>query len=128
MSLEPGTAEAKLRLSTADSEDATRLSHMVELMELAALRLMKPRLREGECSTSISMNVTYAARTVVGGAVRAVAGYAGVSGRLHRFTVHVFDESGLIGSCEHTRAVALERRLLAMARRRGGRPSLRLSV
>ena len=48
----------------------------------------------------------------------AVATYAGVAGRLHRFRINVFDESGLIGSAEHTRAVTTERRLLAKRRRR----------
>ena len=93
-------------------------ARMIELMELAAVRLMKPHLRDAESSVSIEMQVTHVASTTVGGTLRAVAAHAGVSGRLHRFTVNVFDESGLIGSAEHTRAVVSESRLLALARRR----------
>jgi fluoroacetyl-CoA thioesterase len=103
-------------------------SRMIELMELAAARLMKPHLRDGESSVAISMNVTHASRTPVNGFVRAVATPESISGRLHRFTIHAFDESGLIGSAEHTRAVVVEKRLMAMARRRAGLPSLMLDV
>jgi predicted thioesterase len=91
---------------------------MIELMELAASRLMKPQLRDAQSSVSMEMKVTHIASTTVGGTLRAVAAYAGVAGRLHRFKINVFDESGLIGSAEHTRAVTTERRLLAKRRRR----------
>ena len=46
-----------------------------------------------------------------------VATYAGVAGRLHRFRINVFDESGLIGSAEHTRAVMNERECQTARRR-----------
>jgi len=140
MSLKVRTAEAILRMSPPHTAEATRLSpedgfpavlatsRMSELMELASVRLMRPHLRDGESSVSIEMKVTHAAPTTVGGMLRAVAAYDGVSGRLHRFRIHVFDESGLIGSAEHTRAVVIERRLLAMARRRADKPSALLMV
>jgi predicted thioesterase len=140
MSLKVRTAEASLRVSSQGSAEAGRLSpeddfpavlttsRMIELMELAATRLMKPRLLAGESSTGVAMRVDYAAHAPVSGTVRAVAAYAGVSGRLHRFTIHAFDESGLIGSCEHTRAVVVERRLLAVARRRAGKQAMLLNV
>jgi predicted thioesterase len=57
-----------------------------------------------------------------------VATPEGNSGRIHRFTIHAFDETGLIGSAEHTRAVVVEKRLLAVTRPRVGRPSLMLDV
>ncbi|MEO8016326.1 MAG: hypothetical protein ABI769_00805 [Pseudomonadota bacterium] len=140
MRLKDRTAEASLRVSLHEAAEGTRPapkndipavlapSRMIELMELAALRIMKPRLLEGESSISVAMNVTYAAHTVVRGTVRAVATSGGTSGRLHRFTVHVFDESGLIGSGEHTRAVAVERRLLVTAGIRSGNPGMLLDV
>ena len=55
------------------------------------------------------MDVTYAAPASreAGGQVRAVASYLGRAGRLHRFAINAFDESGLIGSAEHTRAVMI---------------------
>lgn len=96
---------------------------MIELMELAAVRLMKSHQRDGESSVSIAMKVTHAASTTVGGTLRAVAAYDGISGRLHRFKINVFDESGLIGSAEHTRAVVIERRLSVVTQRRAGNAS-----
>jgi predicted thioesterase len=89
-------------------------------MELAASRLMRPGLRAGATSISVEMKVTHIASATVGGLWRAVAVYDGAAGRLHRFRINVFDESGLIGSAEHARAVAAERRLLAPASRRVG--------
>ena len=119
MTLRARTAEATLRMSPA----ALAYSRMIELMELAAVRLMKSHQRDGESSVSIAMKVTHAASTTVGGTLRAVAAYDGISGRLHRFKINVFDESGLIGSAEHTRAVVIERRLSVVAPRRVGNAS-----
>jgi fluoroacetyl-CoA thioesterase len=100
---------------------------MIELMELAAVRLMKPHLRAGESSVSVAMDVTHVASGTAGGLLRAVATNAGISGRVHRFSINVFDESGLIGSAKHARAVVSERRLSALARRRARRASMLLN-
>ena len=122
MSVKSRTGEATLRLYPPKVTDGFPVvfarARMIELMELAAARLMKPHLSDAETSVSIEMKVTHVASTTVGGTLRAVATYAGVAGRLHRFRINVFDESGLIGSAEHTRAVTTERRLLAKRRRR----------
>jgi len=80
-------------------------SRMTELMELAAARLMRPNLGSGATSIPIEMKMTHVAPATVGGLWRAVAAYDGTAGRLHRFRINVFDETGLIGSAEHTRAV-----------------------
>lgn len=144
MSLKSRTAEASLRLLTPDTAEATHLSpqgdfpavpatsRMIELMEIAAARLMNPRLREGESSVAVAMDVTYAAtnlrQTGRRGTMRAVATYQGMSGRLHRFTINAFDESGLVGTAEHSRAVVVERRLLGIARERAGKPGMLLMV
>lgn len=119
MTFRARTAEATLRMSPV----ALAYSRMIELMELAAVRLMKSHQRDGESSVSIAMKVTHAASTTVGGTLRAVAAYDGISGRLHRFKINVFDESGLIGSAEHTRAVVIERRLSVVTQRRAGNAS-----
>jgi fluoroacetyl-CoA thioesterase len=125
MSLKSRTGEATLRLYPAHVADGfpavLARSRMIELMELAATRLMKPHLGESDSSVSIEMQVTHVAAVGAGSALRAVATYAGITGRLHRFTINVFDESGLIGSAEHTRAVVTERRLLDMAQARAAR-------
>ena len=122
MSVKSRTGEATLRLyppkATVGFPAVLARACMVELMELAAARLMKPNLRDAESSESAEMKVTHIASTTVGGTLRAVATYAGVAGRLHRFRINVFDESGLIGSAEHTRAVMNERRVSTKARRR----------
>jgi len=105
---------------------------MIELMEIAAARLMKSHLRDGESSVAVAMNVTYAAYSLRhsngGSTMRAVATYDGISGRLHRFKINAFDESGLIGTAEHTRAVVIERRLTSIARQRAGEPGMLLMV
>jgi fluoroacetyl-CoA thioesterase len=123
-----GTAEATY-LRAEDGFPAVLVtSRMVELMELAASRLMKTRLREGESSLGIEMNVTHAVPATVGGTLRAVATYDGISGRVHRFTINVFDATGLIGSARHARAAVAERKLLAMERRKVAKPDLPLMV
>jgi fluoroacetyl-CoA thioesterase len=124
MSQKSRTGEATLRVVPA----MLATSRMIELMELAAARLMKPHLRETETSVSIEMKVTHIAPAPVGGMLRAVATSDGIAGRLHRFKVNVFDESGLIGSAEHARAVVIDRRLLALGQRRAGNASALLSV
>jgi fluoroacetyl-CoA thioesterase len=132
MSVKSRTGEATLRLyphkSTVGFPAVLARARMIELMELAAARLMKPNLRDTESSVSIEMRVTHVASTTVGGTLRAVATYAGVAGRLHRFRINVFDESGLVGSAEHTRAVITERRVLARARRRADKAAAQSMV
>jgi fluoroacetyl-CoA thioesterase len=91
-------------------------SRMIELMELAAARLMRAHLTDGESSVSIKMKMTHVAPAFTGGTLRAVATHDGASGRLHRFTINVFDESGLVGSAEHERAVVAEGKFLALQR------------
>jgi predicted thioesterase len=135
------TAEASLRVMLPDTAEATQqtseitfvpaTSRMIELMEIAASRLMKPHLGEGESSVAVAMNVTYAAQSLRqpgGSTMRAVASYNGITGRLHRFKINAFDESGLIGTAEHTRAVVIERRLTSVARQLAGETSMLLLV
>jgi predicted thioesterase len=84
-------------------------SRLVELMEQAAARSMRQRLSAGESSETVDSKLTHLAPATAGATVRTVATWLGCSGRLHRFIVHAFDETGLIASCEHTRAVVLPR-------------------
>lgn len=138
------TAEASHRVSPPQSAEATHdspadgfavipaSSRMIELMELAAARLMKSHLGARETSVAVAMNVTYVAHSLLQphreSTMRAVASYAGISGRLHRFTINAFDESGLIGTAEHSRAIVVERRLMGIARQRSGEPGMLLMV
>jgi predicted thioesterase len=64
----------------------------------------------------------------VSGNLRAVATKCAGSGREIRFLVHVFDESGLVASGEHSRAIVSGRRFEGLARRRADKRSMPLSV
>ncbi|MEO7387709.1 MAG: hotdog domain-containing protein [Gammaproteobacteria bacterium] len=130
--MNPGdTAEAGFTVQPADTARALSISaddvfpevfatsRMIALMELAAARLMKAGLAEGELSVGVSLDVRHTAPTSVGAKVRAVATYLGPEGKLFRFRVEAFDEAGSIGDGEHVRAiVATERLLVGAARRR----------
>ena len=89
MNLSGQSAEASLVVQQSDTADALRLgdedafpavfatSRMVALMEIAAARLMRPLLGEGELSVGVSIDVRHGAATPVGHRVRAVATYLG---------------------------------------------------
>jgi predicted thioesterase len=128
----PATAEATHDSSPNDLTAIPPASRMIELMEIAAARLMKSHMGDGESSVAVAMNVTYAAHSLrypgSGSTMRAVASYSGISGRLHRFRINAFDETGLIGTAEHTRAIVVERRLMSIARERAGQPGMLLMV
>jgi len=139
MRLKGRTAEATLQVDPAGTAETFQtpeaglpavlpISRLIALMESAAARLMSSALRDGESSVAQEMNLTHAASKGVHGAVRAVAAYRGVAGRVHRFTVHAFDESGLIASAEHTRVIVVEQRTEGLARRRAGRRAMQLAV
>jgi predicted thioesterase len=120
MNLLGKTAEATVPMLPATSR-------LVEVMELAAARLM--RTRGGESSAAVSMKLHHAALSQARGAVlRARATCSAVDGRLYHFEVNVFDENGLVASGEHVRAVVSPRRIEAVARRRHAQPSMLLQV
>ena len=117
--------EASLRALSLPQQEPGLIpptSRMIELMEIAAARLMRSHLGAGETSVAVVMNLTYASPSLrhpgSSSSMRAVASYQSVSGKLHRFRINAFDESGLIGTAEHTRAIVVERRLLNVAGQR----------
>ena len=91
---------------------------MIALMELAAARLMRPVLQDGQLSVGVTVNVKHMAATPVGYKVTTMATYLGAEGKLFRFKVEAFDEAGAIGEGEHRRAIIATERLLAGAARR----------
>jgi predicted thioesterase len=97
-------------------------------MQHAAAKLMRPMLRDGESSIALSLTLTHAVSGPVNGNLRAVATKREASGREIRFLVHVFDESGLVASGEHSRAIVSGRRPEGSARHRAGKHSMLLSV
>ena len=113
------TAHALSSLTDDTFPEVLSTSKMIALMELAAAKILRPLLKSGELSVGVVVNVKHLAATPVGGRVRAVASYTGPEGKLHRFRVQAFDDAGLIGEGEHTRAIILTERLLAGAAKRG---------
>jgi fluoroacetyl-CoA thioesterase len=93
-------------------------SRMIALLELAAARAMRSRLQSGELSVGVTLNVRHIAATPIGGQVRAIATYLRTEGKLLHFRVEAFDDSGIIGDGEHTRAIVNTERLLSGALRR----------
>ena len=87
-------------------------------MEIAAARLMKPLLSEGELSVGVNVNVTHMAATPNNVEVKAVATYQGTEGKLHKFDVELYDQAGLAGSGIHTRAIVKTDRLVQGAMNR----------
>jgi predicted thioesterase len=95
-----------------DFPEVYATSRMIALMELAAARLMKPLLSEGELSVGVNVNVTHMAATPNNVEVKAVATYKGVLGKLHEFEVDLYDQGGLAGNGTHTRAIVKTERLI----------------
>jgi len=93
-------------------------ARMIALMEVAAARAMRPLLGSGQLSVGVSLDVRHTAATPVGSQVRATANYLGTEGKLLRFKIEAFDDAGLIGTGEHTRAVVDTARLLSGAEKR----------
>jgi fluoroacetyl-CoA thioesterase len=124
------SAEASLVVTTQDTASRIALaptdsfpevfstSRMIALMELAAARAMKPLLGQGQLSVGVSINVRHTAATPVGSTVRALATFISTESKLMHFRVEAFDESGVIGSGEHARAIVDTARLISGAERR----------
>jgi|SRR5687768_6054117 predicted thioesterase len=134
------TAEASLRMNPPVSAEAERLFPedsfpavietltLIELMELAAARALRPELRHGQASVALRTDLRFVSENRSVPFIRAVATHTATRGRVHHFTVNVFGESGLIASAWHTRAVVVVHRVEGLARRRAGRPSMQLNV
>jgi predicted thioesterase len=128
------TASASLTVALSDLASVLNLepedafppvfatSRMVALMELAAARVLRPHLREGEVSVGVSVDVVHTAATPPGATVTATARFLGRDGKLFLFEVSATDDGGEIGRGAHKRAVVAVERLVAGAARRGTRP------
>jgi fluoroacetyl-CoA thioesterase len=124
------SAEADIIVQQSDTADALALSaedafpavfataRMVAPMEIAAARVLRPMLQPGELSVGVALTITHTAATAVGCRVCAVATFLGPAGKRFRFKVEAFDEAGLIGEGEHSRAIITTERLLAGAAKR----------
>jgi fluoroacetyl-CoA thioesterase len=93
-------------------------SKMIGLMEVAAARLMKPLLQDSEISVGVGVDIQHFAPTPVEEEVRATATYVEMDGKLHVFTVEVFDRAGKVARGRHTRAIVQGDKIMAAARAR----------
>lgn len=78
---------------------------MAALMEQAAWTSIQPELEEGQGSVGTALILSHDAPTPVGMKVWAESEVVGVEGRNIAFSINVYDESGLVGSCAHQRAI-----------------------
>ncbi len=101
-----------------DFPEVLATSRMIALMELAAARLMKPKLTEEELSVGVNVNVNHLAATPNNEIVKVVAVYTGMKGKLYSFKVSLFDRGGKAGEGTHTRAIVDTMRLIDGARGR----------
>ena len=77
------TKDLAKELSIEECDDFPEVfatSRMIALMELAAARLMKSLLSDGELSVGIDVNVIHSAATPKGEEVKAIAIYKGMEG------------------------------------------------
>jgi fluoroacetyl-CoA thioesterase len=78
---------------------------MIGMMELAAIDATRSYLEAGEGSVGMSIEVQHTAATPPGHRVRAEAQLTKAEGRRLEFSVSAFDETELIGTGTHRRAV-----------------------
>jgi len=97
-------------------------ARMVALMEIAAARLLRPHLGDGEHSVGVTVEVTHSAATPEGSNVEATARFLGREGKLFLFEVTARDAGGEVGRGTHRRAIVSGDRLEAGARRRNAAP------
>ena len=97
-------------------------SRMVALMELAAARVLRPLLEEGQLSVGVTIDVSHSAATALGEKVSATATYVAREGKLYVFDVEAEDAAGQIGRGTHRRAIISTSRLLEGAQRRRSQP------
>jgi predicted thioesterase len=114
---------AALPLEEADAFPAVfATARMVALMEIAAARVLRPRLGPGELSVGVSIDVTHTAPTPIGATVTATARYAGREGKRFVFEVVASDAGGEIGRGRHTRSIVSAERLERSAAKRTAPP------
>ncbi len=128
------TASARLTVEPSDLANTLNLepgddfppvfatSRMIGLMEVAAARVLRPHLGEGEASVGVSVDVVHTAATPPGATVTATAKFVGREGKLFVFEVSAADNAGEIGRGTHKRAVVNSERLIARAAPRGASP------
>jgi fluoroacetyl-CoA thioesterase len=120
LTVAPSDLATTVNLEPADAfPPVFATSRMIGLMEVAAARVLRPHLREGEVSVGVSVDVVHTAATPPGATVTATAKFLGRDGKLFLFEVSATDDGGEIGRGTHKRAIVSTERLVAGAARRG---------
>ena len=65
----------------------------------------QPYLEDGQGSVGIALNLTHDAATPVGMKVWAESTVTAINGRKVSFSITAYDETGIIGTCDHQRAI-----------------------
>lgn len=112
-----------VRAPQDDFPDVFSTSKMIALMETAAARAMRDELGDGQLSVGVDVRIRHLAATPIGAEVYARAVFLGMKGKLYLFRVHAYDQGGLIGEGEHSRAVIITERLMQGAWTRIYRPA-----
>ena len=119
LTVAPSDLATVLNLEPADAfPPVFATSRMIGLMEVAAARVLRPHLREGEASVGVSVDVVHTAATPPGVTVTAMARLVGREGKLFLFEVSAADNAGEIGRGTHKRAIVSSERLVVGAARR----------
>ncbi len=93
-------------------------SRVIGLMEIAAARLMRPLLKEGELSVGVGIEITHFAPTPVTEEVQCSATFEKMDGKLYAFTVELCDRGGKVASGRHTRAIVIGEKIVKIAEKR----------
>ena len=93
-------------------------ARMIALMEVAASRVLRPLLAEGELSVGVTVDVTHSAATPPGVTIRATARFLRQEEKIYVFEVWAEDDGGEIGRGVHKRAIVSSERLEIRAVRR----------
>jgi predicted thioesterase len=124
MPLEPGlSAEAELTVTEADTAEALHSGdvpvlgtpRIVALVEEASVACLVNRLKPGETTVGMRVQLDHLAPTAVGHDVRAQATLEKVEGRRLTFNVSVSDKRGLVAAGKVTRVVVDRERFLDKA-------------
>ncbi len=93
-------------------------ARMIALMEVAAARVLRPLLADGELSVGVTVDVAHTAATPPDATVQTTARLIGQEGKLYVFEVKAEDDGGEIGRGTHKRAIVSAERLAGGAARR----------
>lgn len=87
--------------------------YLVVFVEWACIQFLKPHLEPGQRSVGTYIDISHAAATPVGHAIRAEIELIEIDGRKLRFAAKCYDESDLIGEGFHERFIIDQAKFLS---------------